>query len=245
MNLVKVDGDKKVATFENIDTGESHEEEFDMIHVSPPMSAPDFIKSSPLANEQGWVDVDKNTTLHNRFPNVFSLGDASGMPNSKTGAAIREQAPVLVDHLVASVRNSQSNSSYDGYASCPLVTSRSTCILAEFNYEGKPTESFPFNQAKERYSMYWMKKNGIPFMYWTAMMNGFFSPRDFFSENIGQFERIMRVVVGLILVSLAFIGPKNPWFLLGVVPLLTGMLGWCPPYQLLGISTCRVKSNKV
>jgi len=174
MNLVEIDGNAKIATFENIDTGEKIEKRFEMIHVSPPMSAPDFIKMSPLANVDGWVDVDKFSTQHNKYKNIFSLGDASGMPNSKTGAAIRKQGPVLVSNLLSEIDGKSLESKYDGYASCPLVTSRSTCILAEFDYSGKPAETFPFNQAKERRSMYILKKIFIPFMYWKAMMKGYF-----------------------------------------------------------------------
>ncbi len=173
-DLVKIDGAKKVASFRNLETGEVVDEPFDMIHVTPPMSAPDFIKHSPLANDAGWVDVDKYTTQHNRFKNVFSIGDASGLPNSKTGAAIRKQGPVLLDHLNATIDGKTGTKKYNGYASCPLVTSRSSCILAEFDYEGQPDETFPFDQAKERYSMYILKKTIIPFMYWKAMMRGFF-----------------------------------------------------------------------
>ncbi len=58
------------------------------------------------------------------------------------------------------------------------------------------------------------------------------------TKNIHPVERAVRVAVGLILVSLAFVGPANPWFLLGAVPVLTGLVGWCPPYALLGVSTC-------
>ncbi|MCA9190667.1 MAG: DUF2892 domain-containing protein [Planctomycetales bacterium] len=57
--------------------------------------------------------------------------------------------------------------------------------------------------------------------------------------NIHHIERAVRILVGLILVALAFVGPANKWFLLGLVPLLTGVIGWCPPYALLGISTCK------
>jgi hypothetical protein len=56
--------------------------------------------------------------------------------------------------------------------------------------------------------------------------------------NIHPIERVIRIAVGLGLVSLAFVGPQNPWFLLGAIPLATGLLGWCPPYALLGFSTC-------
>lgn len=62
--------------------------------------------------------------------------------------------------------------------------------------------------------------------------------------NIHPIERIVRIVLGIILVSLAFVGPKNLWFLLGAIPLVTGILGWCPPYQLLGFSTCPLEKNK-
>lgn len=174
MNLVKIDGANRIATFQNVDSGEFHQEKFDMIHVTPPMSAPDFVKSSPLANEAGWVEVDKFTTRHVRYSNVFSLGDVSSLPNSKTGAAIRRQGPVLVSHLLATIDGKSSALTYNGYASCPLVTGRGKCILAEFDYDGNPDETFPFDQGKERRSMYWLKKYLIPFMYWRAMMRGYF-----------------------------------------------------------------------
>ncbi|MCB1198226.1 MAG: DUF2892 domain-containing protein [Bdellovibrionota bacterium] len=61
-------------------------------------------------------------------------------------------------------------------------------------------------------------------------------------KNIHPVERIVRICAGLVLVSLAFVGPKNMWFLLGAIPLVTGLMGWCPPYYLLGISTCKSTS---
>ena len=76
---------------------------FDMLHAVPRQSAPDWIKSSPLStgDANGYVDVDKFTMQHVRYPNVFSLGDAGSSPNSKTGAAIRKQAPVVVENIDA------------------------------------------------------------------------------------------------------------------------------------------------
>ncbi|MBL7672438.1 MAG: DUF2892 domain-containing protein [Bdellovibrionaceae bacterium] len=62
-------------------------------------------------------------------------------------------------------------------------------------------------------------------------------------KNIHNIERGVRVGVGLILVSLAFVGPANLWFLLGLVPLVTGLIGWCPPYAMLGISTCKMQKK--
>lgn len=58
-------------------------------------------------------------------------------------------------------------------------------------------------------------------------------------KNIGSTDRAIRIVVGLALISLVFVGPKSLWGLVGLIPLATGLTGWCLPYQLLGINTCR------
>ena len=145
---------------------------YDMIHVTPPQSAPDFVKRSQLANEAGWVDVDKYTLQHVRYPNVFSLGDASSLPTSRTGAAIRKQAPVLAHNLRRVIDGQAPDQQYDGYAACPLVTGYGKLVLAEFDYDGKPQESFPFDQSKERLSMYLFKKHGLPALYWHGILQG-------------------------------------------------------------------------
>ncbi|GJM02659.1 MAG: membrane protein [Rhodomicrobium sp.] len=59
------------------------------------------------------------------------------------------------------------------------------------------------------------------------------------TRNIGNLERLIRVIAGLAILSLMFIGPQSLWGLIGIVPLLTGLIGWCPPYAMLGISTCK------
>ncbi len=61
--------------------------------------------------------------------------------------------------------------------------------------------------------------------------------------NVGGIDRVLRVIVGLALISLVFVGPKTPWGWIGVLPLLTAIVGWCPPYALLGINTCRKKPS--
>ncbi len=171
-NLVSLDADKKEAVFERLDGEGTETVGYDMIHVTPPMSSPDFIKTSPLANAGGWVDVDKDTLQHTRHPNVFALGDCSSLPTSKTGAAIRKQAPVLADNLMAVRQGKVSSATYDGYTSCPLVTGYGRLVLAEFDYQGQPAESFPFDQGQERYSMYALKAYGLPEMYWHGMLRG-------------------------------------------------------------------------
>ena len=93
-------------------------------------------------------------------------------PRPKTGAAIRKQAPVLVENLMALRAGRPLTASYDGYASCPLVTGYGKVILAEFGYDGKILETFPFDQARERYSMYALKAHALPALYWNGMLRG-------------------------------------------------------------------------
>jgi sulfide:quinone oxidoreductase len=171
-NLVAVRTKSREAVFRHLDEGSERIIKYDFLHVTPPQSAPDFVKQSPLASADGWVDVDRHTTQHVRYPNVFSLGDASSLPCSKTGAAIRKQAPVTVANIEAFRAGRRLEASYDGYASCPLVTGYGRLILAEFGYDGRIMETFPFDQTRERYSMWALKAYGLPNMYWHGMLRG-------------------------------------------------------------------------
>jgi sulfide:quinone oxidoreductase len=171
-NLVEVRPQSREAVFEDVNGGEGLVLKYDMMHVTPPQSAPNFIKQSALADEAGWVGVDKHTLQHTKFPNVFALGDCSSLPCSKTGAAVRKQAPVLVQNVISFRAEKPLLAQYGGYASCPLVTGYGKVILAEFGYDGVIMETFPFDQAKERYSMYALKAYGLPNMYWHGMLQG-------------------------------------------------------------------------
>lgn len=171
-NLIEIICEKKQAVFENLDTREQVVIPYDMIHVVPPMSAPAFIRQSPLASADGWLDVDKYTLQHKQFANVFGVGDCANLPTSKTGAAIRKQGPVVVQNLLSMMSGKPIDSSYNGYTSCPLVTGYGKLILAEFDYELNPQETFPFDQSRERRSMYWLKKELLPLMYWKGMLKG-------------------------------------------------------------------------
>jgi len=173
--LVAVDGAAREAVFETAAAnGESERvtRRFDLLHVTPPQSAPDFVKQSPLASDAGWVDVDQQSLQHKQYPNVFALGDAAATPNSKTAAAVRLQAPVVVENLLAALDGKPLPAEYDGYASCPLVTAHGKVILAEFIYGGKVTPSFPIDPTRERRSMWWLKKHFLPFLYWNIMLRG-------------------------------------------------------------------------
>ncbi|WP_026421933.1 NAD(P)/FAD-dependent oxidoreductase [Actinokineospora inagensis] len=143
-----------------------------MAHLVPPQSAPDWIKASTLAGASGYVEVDRHTLRHVKYPDIFALGDAAATPNSKTGAAIRKQAPVVVANLLASMRGEQLTARYNGYASCPLTTAKRRVVLAEFDYDLRPTPSLPVNTAKERLDMWYLKRYGLPFFYWNLMLRG-------------------------------------------------------------------------
>jgi sulfide:quinone oxidoreductase len=149
---------------------------YDMVHLVPPQSAPDWIKTSPLSipgDSKGWVDIDKNTLQHVRHPEIFALGDAGSSPNSKTGAAIRKQAPVVVQNVIDFLAGNTITRHYDGYASCPITTARNRMLLAEFDYTMRPHKTVPLiDTQKERYDMWLLKKYGLPFMYWNVLMKG-------------------------------------------------------------------------
>jgi sulfide:quinone oxidoreductase len=156
-----------------LDTQELITMPYDLLHVTPPMGPPSFIATSPIADKDGWVDVNHVTLRHARFANIFALGDCSNLPTSKTGAAIRKQAPVLGRNLQASMRGKPLSAKYNGYTSCPpLVTGIGKLVLAEFNYNKEPDESFPVDQSKERWSMWLLKRYILPLMYWHGMLKG-------------------------------------------------------------------------
>ncbi|MCK0109968.1 NAD(P)/FAD-dependent oxidoreductase [Flavobacteriaceae bacterium S0825] len=154
---------------------------FDMMHLAPPQCAPDFIRNSPLAAETGWVSVDPKTTQHTKYPNIFSLGDVSNLPTSKTGAAIRKQVPVTVANILKLIEvEGLSSKEYNGYTSCPLVTGYGKMVLAEFdydkNFEPDPKlKKFPMmlnDSSKEHWRLWMLKKYGLPYLYWNKMMKG-------------------------------------------------------------------------
>jgi sulfide:quinone oxidoreductase len=174
-NLVEVDGPNKTAWF-NIKDAEGNAtkvaKKFDMLHVVPPQTAPDFIKTSPLATADGWVDVHQHTLQHNRFPNIFSLGDVASTPNAKTAAAARKQVIVAAENLLAQRAGKAFPSRYDGYGSCPLTVEKGKVILAEFGYGGKLVPTFNWDSTLPRKSAWLLKKYILPWVYWNCLLKG-------------------------------------------------------------------------
>ncbi len=154
---------------------------YDILHLAPPQSPPDYIKSSPFVYQdgqnKGWLNVDIYTLQSNVYPNVFGIGDAAALPTAKTGAAIRKQVPVVVHNILSMINgNVLSDKKYEGYSSCPLVTGYGKMVLAEFKYDNvrdsDPLISKFIDTTKEQYSMWLLKKYGLPWLYWNKMMKG-------------------------------------------------------------------------
>ncbi|OIW22903.1 FAD/NAD(P)-binding domain-containing protein [Coniochaeta ligniaria NRRL 30616] len=173
-DLVAVDGNK--ATFARAGGPELVTRKFDLLHVVPKMGPHDFVKSSKLANDAGFVDVNDGTTQSTKYQNVWSAGDASSLPTSKTAAAITAQAPVLVGNLLSSLEGKGPKLEYDGYTSCPLTTEYGKVLLAEFKYGGVPKETFGnllgIDQAIPRRAFYYLKKDFLPWVYKRYMVKG-------------------------------------------------------------------------
>lgn len=171
-HVIAIHHEQSEFTVENVETGERETKTYDLLHVTPPQRAFAFVKESGIANEAGFVNVDRATLQHVDHPEIFSAGDASSLPTAKTGAAVRKQAPILVENLIAFLKGKASQPKYDGYTSCPLVVSHNQVILAEFGYDGAILETFPFNQAKPRRSMYFLKRTMLPKIYFSGMLKG-------------------------------------------------------------------------
>lgn len=177
--IVGVDANKKEAFFDVTDADGKvirQSLKFDLLHVVPPMAAHQYVADSGLAfesgDQKGWLEVDKHTLQHLKYSNIFGIGDVTGVPNSKTGAAIRSQYPIVAENLLAVMEGRAPSASYNGYSSCPLVTEIGKVMLAEFGYDGKLMPTFPLDPAVPRRTMWHLKKDVLPHLYWQGMLRG-------------------------------------------------------------------------
>lgn len=177
--IIGVDVEKKEAVFDftNSEGKVSRVNlKYDLLHLVPPMSAHPFISETSLAfqegDQKGWLAVDKFTLQHLKYPNIFGVGDVTGIPNSKTGAAVRKQYPIVVKNLLAVIEGKAPIEKYDGYSSCPLITEIGKVMLAEFGYDGKLMPTFPLDPSVPRRSYWYLKKDVLPKLYWYGMLKG-------------------------------------------------------------------------
>ncbi|XP_022125197.2 sulfide:quinone oxidoreductase, mitochondrial [Pieris rapae] len=175
--LKEVHADKKEAVFFVADDKTKEITlPYDMLHVTPPMYTPAFLRNSPdIVDGCGYLDVDKFTLQHKKYSNIYGIGDCTNTPNSKTAAAIAKQSYVVEHNLLSTMSGKKSlDQKYNGYGACPIVTQYGKCILAEFVYDGVPRETLPINQARESILAYYMKRDLFPFLYWHFMLKGYY-----------------------------------------------------------------------
>jgi sulfide:quinone oxidoreductase len=161
--LTAIDIGARRATFVSPE-GEKQEMPYDFIHVVPPMRAPDAVKNSDLAWKEGpfaaggWLEVDKATLQHRRYPNVFGIGDINGTPRGKTAATVKKSAPLVAHNLVEVIAGRKADEAFDGYTSCPLITREGSAMLIEFDYEGRLTPSLPMIEPLNDSFFAWLMK---------------------------------------------------------------------------------------
>jgi len=161
--LAAIDIGAKRATFATPE-GETVDKPYDFIHVVPPMRAPDAVKNSPLAWQAGpfaaggWLEVDKTTLQHRRYPNVFGIGDINGTPRGKTAATVKKSAPIVAHNLAEAIAGRPPDGAFDGYTSCPLITREGSAMLIEFDYEGRLTPSLPLIEPLQESYFAWLMK---------------------------------------------------------------------------------------
>ncbi|REC94805.1 NAD(P)/FAD-dependent oxidoreductase [Kushneria indalinina] len=176
--LVAVDGERRQAHFVIHDADgrqREHVESFDMLHVVPPQRAPALVRDSRLANDAGWLDLHPNSLQHQNHPAIFGAGDVSATPNAKTAAAVRVQAPIVADNVVAYLQGRPLSPRYQGYGACPLTVANGRVVLAEFGYGGELMPTLPgwLNDGQRATALAWqLKAHLMPAMYWQMMLKG-------------------------------------------------------------------------
>ncbi len=174
--LSAIDAVNQKATFTKPD-GSEENQEYDFIHVVPPMSAPDAIRNSELVWKSGamagdWVEVDQYHMQHLRYPEIFAIGDVAGTPFGKTAASVKTQAPVVEANVISFLAGKELKAEYNGYTSCPLITAIGKAMLAEFGYGGKLLPSFPFISPKEESWAVWVMEEKMLQPAYYAMLHG-------------------------------------------------------------------------
>jgi sulfide:quinone oxidoreductase len=174
--LRAIDPGTRRATFDT--PGGPVEREYDYLHVIPPQRAPDVVRQSGLSwadkwIDQGWVEVDKHSLRHRRYPEVFAVGDVAGVPKGKTAASVKWQVPVVEEHLVAQIAGDTTDASYNGYTSCPMITRVGRAMLIEFDYDNNLVPSFPgvIAPLQELWISWLMKEVALKATY-NAMLRG-------------------------------------------------------------------------
>lgn len=169
--LHEVDPDERTIVFGS-DEGERQQLRYDLLMVEPPQKAPEWIRASGLADDEGFVAVDPRTLRSTTHPDIWALGDAAGTANSKSGGALRKQTKVLAENLRAVVDGRDPASAYDGYGVCPFTVSRSTAVFAEFDDQLRLMPSLWRSSYRESRMNWIIDRQIFPQVYWHMILQG-------------------------------------------------------------------------
>ena len=174
--LTAVDPGRRIATYRTANG--DVEQRYDFLHVVPPQRTPAALRNSALAWQtgplaaDGWVEADRRTLRHPRFPNVFTVGDATGVPRGKTAASVKKMTPVATNSLVDVIAGREPRDAFNGYTSCPRITDVGRAMLIEFDYEGRLIPSFPFVDPLRESWFGWVVKDQLIHAVYDAMLGG-------------------------------------------------------------------------
>ena len=188
-NLIEVDVENKIAVFDSkwqekgpwdpmmkdFEVIPKHEKlrvPYDFLHITPPQIAPREIRESDIGSAAGWVPVNKDTLQHYQYKNIFAIGDIAQVPMGKTGGSVRKQYKVLVRNIISQMEGKKLTAKYAGYTVCPLITGIGTVMMAEFDWDVKPTPSFPLDPTVERWVFWLLKVYALKPMTMYGMLSG-------------------------------------------------------------------------
>jgi sulfide:quinone oxidoreductase len=150
---------------------------FDLLVIVPMNKGAEFIGASGLGDDLNFVPVNKHTLQHEKYPNLFALGDAAALPTSKAGSVAHFAADVLFENIMNIIKNKPDRESFDGHANCYIETGDGKGTLIDFNYETEPLPGTfplpligPFGLLKISRLNHWGKM--FFRIYWNVLLKG-------------------------------------------------------------------------
>ncbi|EGR27203.1 hypothetical protein IMG5_200230 [Ichthyophthirius multifiliis] len=166
--LVEISKDNQMATFQNLKTGETTVREYQNLYSIMPTKPNEPLVNAGLTNSNGLLDVNHETLQHNKYKNIFGLGDCCDLPTTKTFWAGWYQIAVVRNNLIRSLQGQSLNAHYDGFSKVPLFTGNSSLTYIAHYYGGVGNWQHLAHKnggpiASRRYS-YWANKQASKFL---------------------------------------------------------------------------------
>lgn len=169
--LHEVDAENRAVVFD-ADGDDRRRLHYDLLVAEPPQKAPEWIRASGLADDDGFAAVDPRTLRSTRHPSIWALGDAAGTANSKSGGALRKQTKVVAENVRAVLEGRDPASAYDGYGVCPFTVSRSTAVFAEFDDRLRLMPTLWRSSYRESRMNWIIDRQIFPQVYWHMILQG-------------------------------------------------------------------------